>query len=362
MTVIILHVLVFLILEEKMKKVFVFVAVLLAALIVVAETSGDVQDQQACEYARKTRKIRIWKEYLKTYPNGACQFEARMKINNAARKKAKKQKKLENIEHGNLQWSQKVKFKADYDSAIKICQSLNKNGEEGWHLPTIEELRTLIINCPQNESGGQCVVDKDDCDGCGYKKEHSVFSDREFFWSSTPHKYVESNAWSVNFDNGGITFIGRSGEHNFRCVKDKNLSGGENYSTTIDDEEDDNEFDEEEDNSEKNKERRIVIINNEQTRYYRPYKGAGTALLVIGLLGDLLVADTLIICGAVYDSNKALYAGIATGIISLPMWITGAALLSKKRPVPDQNQKIELSNLSVAPTKGGVFTSVGFRF
>ena len=345
-----------------MKKVFVFAAVLLAAVALFAETSGDVQDQQACEYARRSKKIRIWKEYLNAYPDGMCQFEARMKIDRAARKKAKKQKKLENIEHGNLQWSQKVKFKADYDSAIKICQSLNKNGEEGWHLPTIEELRTLIINCPQNESGGECVVDSNDCNGCGLKQEHSVFSDREFFWSSTPHKSSESNAWSINFDNGGITFIGRAGEHNFRCVRDKNLSGGESYTASIDDEEDDSEFDEEEDDSEKNKERRVVIINNEQTRYYRPYKGAGTALLVIGLVAELVVADTLIIVGAAGDSGGLVIAGIATGVVALPMWITGAALLSKKRPVPNQNQKIELSNLSVAPTKGGVFTSVGFRF
>lgn len=74
----------------------------------------------------------------------------------------------------------------------------------------------------------------------------------------------------------------------------------------------------------------------------------------------MLVADTLIIVGAASDSSGLVIAGVATGVIGLPMWITGAALLAKKRPVPDQ--KIELSNLSVSPTKGGMFTSVGFRF
>ena len=335
-----------------MKKVLVSIVILFVSLALFAEASEDVQDQQACEYARKVKKIRVWKEYLKTYPDGACQFEARMNIDNAVRRK-----NLKNIKHGNLQWSEKVKFKANYDSAIKACQSLNKNGEYGWHLPTIEELRTLITNCPQNENGGECVIDEEECRGCEYKKEHSVFSDSGFFWSSTLYKPGKINAWSVNFDNGGITFLGRSGEHNFRCVK-----GGENYTGSVDDEGDEGEFEEDLDNSGKNKEREIVIINNGQTRYYRPHKGAGTALLVIGLIADLGVSDALIFVGVDNNTTTLLTAGIVTWIIALPVWITGAALLAKKRPLPNQNQKIELSNISVTPTKDGMFASAGFSF
>lgn len=45
-----------------MKKFFVFVAVLFAAAGVFAENSGDVQDQQACEYARRTESLEVWQK------------------------------------------------------------------------------------------------------------------------------------------------------------------------------------------------------------------------------------------------------------------------------------------------------------
>ena len=188
-----------------MKKFFVFVAVLFAAVGVFAETSEDVRDQQACEYARRAESPEVWQNYLEKFPNGICSFEAENEIANL------------------------------------------KNG---------------------------------------VRKQKS----------------------------------------------EKSVSPS------------------------------VVVVNNEPVRYYRPYKGSGTALLVIGLLADLVVADTLIILGVTNDSDKALAAGIVTGIVALPIWITGASLVAQKRPVPNQNQKIELSSLSLSPTKGGMFTSVGFRF
>jgi len=188
-----------------MKKFFVFVAALFAAASVFAETSGDVQDQQACEYARRAESVEVWQKYLERFPNGICIFEAENEIAN-----------LEN----------------------------------------------------------------------GVRKQKSK----------------ESVSPSV------------------------------------------------------------VVINNEPVQYYRPHKAPGTALLVIGLLAELVVADALIIGGVANDSDGLIVAGIVTGIAALPIWISGAALLAQKRPVPNQNQKIELSSFSVSPAKGGMFTSVGFRF
>lgn len=50
------------------------------------------------------------------------------------------------------------------------------------------------------------------------------------------------------------------------------------------------------------------------------------------------------------------------GVISGTFILGGIIFTATKRPVPNQNQKIEVSSLSVSPTKGGMFTSVGFRF
>ena len=68
----------------------------------------------------------------------------------------------------------------------------------------------------------------------------------------------------------------------------------------------------------------VVVINNEPVRYYKPYKASGTALLVIGLLADLVVADGLIIGGVANGSVGMFVAGIGVGIVGFPMWISGA--------------------------------------
>ena len=74
-----------------MKKLFLFFAVFLCSALLFAET-GDVQDINACEYARKAKEISVWKSYLKAYPEGACKFEAKNEI--------KKLKKLNSEQKG----------------------------------------------------------------------------------------------------------------------------------------------------------------------------------------------------------------------------------------------------------------------
>lgn len=54
--------------------------------------------------------------------------------------------------HDYLSWSDKAIEKMNWDDAIKYCEDL------GGRLPTIDELRTLIQNCPATETGGECGV------------------------------------------------------------------------------------------------------------------------------------------------------------------------------------------------------------
>ena len=199
-----------------MKKFFVFVAVLFAAVGVFAKTSEDVQDQQACEYARRAESVKVWQNYLEKFPNGICSFEAENEIANL-RNRATKQK----------------------------------------------------------------------------------------------FKETESDS--------------------------------------------------------------VVEENNDQVRYYRPYKGFGITLLILGGIALTEVMPITAYFAAAYsdpddyDYDESKYkdlknASIAMGVIGGVFILGGIIFTATKRPVPNQNQKIELSNLSVAPTKSGMFTSVGFRF
>jgi len=98
---------------------------------------------------------------------------------------------------------------ATFDSAKEICSTI------GGRLPTVDESRSIIINCPQTETGGECKVtndcpdcfgDKDDgwpCNGCRESSNpntpntgvYSVFDDEGARWTSTlfEGKYGDKN-------------------------------------------------------------------------------------------------------------------------------------------------------------------------
>jgi len=59
-----------------MKKFFVVFAMIFVTSALFAETS----DEQACEYARKAGSKEVWENYLETFPNGDCSFEAKGEI------------------------------------------------------------------------------------------------------------------------------------------------------------------------------------------------------------------------------------------------------------------------------------------
>ena len=62
-----------------MKRFFVFSALLFAIFTLFAEDENS-QDDNACDYARKTRDIEVWQKYLEKFPNGKCSFEAETEI------------------------------------------------------------------------------------------------------------------------------------------------------------------------------------------------------------------------------------------------------------------------------------------
>lgn len=109
-------------------------------------------------------------------------------------------------------------------------------------------------------------------------------------------------------------------------------------------------------------------INNDsvyQTKEnYRPYALVGIPLIVGGALE--LVNMSLFSAIAAYESSEDdgswgyfTTAAVTSGVLGVGLLVTGAVLTSIKRPI---NQKSALNNLSVTPTKGGMFASARFSF
>ena len=130
-------------------------------------------------------------------------------------------------EHNGLNWSDKSEEMYEWEDAIKYCEKM------GGRMPTVSEVRTLLKNCPDSETGGKCKVtddclseskcwDKQKCGGCEYDKDsgkYSVFGDIGVFKTISENIDDPDTAFSVSFLSGTI----RPGRKNLKgsvlCVK-----------------------------------------------------------------------------------------------------------------------------------------------
>ena len=134
-------------------------------------------------------------------------------------------------------WSDKAESTMDWQDAKDYCDNLTECGYSDWHLPTISELRTLIQNCPETETGGECgVTDRclysgcytvDTCDGCNYNynynsdSKYNKLGDKGFFWSSSTRS--ENDAWYVDFSYGRVSSHTKKSYYGYvRCVRQFN--------------------------------------------------------------------------------------------------------------------------------------------
>ena len=129
-------------------------------------------------------------------------------------------------------WSSYQNLKMTWDEAVDYCDNLTECGYSDWHLPTINELRTLIQNCSETETGGACGVTdsclesdcytSSDCAPNNYVIMNGYFSklgDAKILWSSS--NYLNSSAWIADFRSGGIFSSSKSSFDSkyVRCVR-----------------------------------------------------------------------------------------------------------------------------------------------
>ncbi len=129
-------------------------------------------------------------------------------------------------------WSAKASTTYTWQNAVDYCSSYSEGGLSGWHLPTITELRTLILNCPSTMPTGSCAV-KDPgclsmscwtsatCASCSQDSSggHSKFGETGYFWSSSTLSDETGYAWDVRFDYGYTGPSLKTYDDNVRCVR-----------------------------------------------------------------------------------------------------------------------------------------------
>ncbi len=129
-------------------------------------------------------------------------------------------------EHDSICWSDKSAEGMTWEEAITYCLNM------GGRLPTINELRTLIINCPGSTAGGACKVSDPEClsyndcwsEDCycdGSAASYSALGDNKdtTLWSSSEPSGKSSNAWRVAFGFGHINAYYKIHNYAVRCAR-----------------------------------------------------------------------------------------------------------------------------------------------
>jgi len=128
--------------------------------------------------------------------------------------------------------------KLNWDAAKSYCENLVWANHNDWRLPTIDELRTLVIGCAATGKDGSCGVVEtcaksvspcfgETCSGCtknsggdgGCYRPTALEGPCESRWSVTAVEDVSTDAWTVDFSQAKITREAKTGSVGIRCVR-----------------------------------------------------------------------------------------------------------------------------------------------
>ena len=145
-----------------------------------------------------------------------------------------------------LIWSTKAENSMAWQDAKNYCISYTEGGFSSWHLPNIDELKTLLINadkilteCDLSETNnclsmsncwscetcmetGTAATSGNTCSNWGTSYSdgrYSKFKETGWFWSSSTQSANSNNAFGISFNVGGISDYARSYDHDVRCVR-----------------------------------------------------------------------------------------------------------------------------------------------
>ena len=143
-----------------------------------------------------------------------------------------------------LIWSARASSTMTWNNAGTYCNNLTEGGYSDWHLPTIDELKTLLIanrvtsNCQVSETNGCLSSSCWSCSTCtqtgtqsssgtscsdwgtSYSDgRYSKFGETGGFWSSSTRSDGTDVAWYVNFDYGYVFYSGKTSNDDVRCVR-----------------------------------------------------------------------------------------------------------------------------------------------
>ena len=143
----------------------------------------------------------------------------------------------------SLVWSSRETSGKNWSEAVTYCENeLTEGGYTDWRLPTINELRTVIVNCPGSQAGGACAISEPDylaesdrvqsdcaCEGVSGNNAYyySKFGNDTQLWSSSDFAENDVYAWRVYFNEASLNVnVKNENYYPVRCVRDGRCADG----------------------------------------------------------------------------------------------------------------------------------------
>lgn len=192
--------------------------------------------------AEREDTVEAWQEYLDEYPNANRRHAITAEEGIAKLKKAKSKMRYSNsdswqnsveiqsfkvmdnepVEVENTLWSPVSEKRLTFKEADVYCSSLKSGGYSDWHLPAVDDLRTLVQRCPNLEPDGACrlseeggcllarkCLNKNTCK-CSSSGKYSKLNDAVTLWSASVNSSDSKEAYFIDFGSGkiGVQYIG----------------------------------------------------------------------------------------------------------------------------------------------------------
>ena len=141
---------------------------------------------------------------------------------------AESKKAVSDRRFGGVEWSAFPVHNKNWNTAAQYCSSLNEGGYSDWRLPTIDEMRSIVVNCPDTQPSGACVIsnstgaltkhdyNKKKCSGC--RKGRPRLNGSGWFWTSSGMPGT-NHYWVMSFKNTRISHSNMNALANVYCVR-----------------------------------------------------------------------------------------------------------------------------------------------
>ena len=111
-------------------------------------------------------------------------------------------------------WFSPTNKEVTWKKAKELCK------DNGGRLPTIEELKKVVIDCggemkDDNSAEWKRNKNNDNYQSCYEEKGFKA----SYYWSSTSFVGFEDGAWVVGFGDGDVYWYGKNYNYSVRCVR-----------------------------------------------------------------------------------------------------------------------------------------------